>query len=175
MHLEMIFFGVFSSIAVLFSLLMLTRKSALAAAICLIVCFLSFAGLYAMLNAPLIAALQVLVYAGAIMMLIIFVIMTVDMRKEELKKEKPVLIGSAVAGLILLVCTTLFFLSLRGIPYEWAMGSAQEFGTVANVGKNLFTRHVLNFEMISLLLLAALIGALVLGKKHLSSRENQQP
>ena len=169
MQQESIFFYLFGGIAVLFSLLMLTRRNALSAAICLIVCFLSFAGLYVLLEAPLIAAMQVIVYSGAIMMLIIFVIMSIDFKEsagEALKKEKTVIIGSVVAGLIVTTCMVLLSFTERNIPSGWTVQSGQAFGTVENVGRTLFSVHLLNFEMISVLLLIAMVGALVLVKKR---------
>lgn len=166
MTLITIFFLVFAGIAVLSAVAMITRKSALDGAICLIVCFLSFSGLYAMLDAPFVAAMQVLVYAGAIMMLIIFVIMTVDTRENRPAVKKPVLAGAIAATGIMGVSMALFFLAVRtGAPAQTA-APAFEPGTVGRVGHLLFTKHVLNFEMISLLLLAALVGALVMGKRH---------
>ena len=166
MNLEPIFFYLYAGVAVLFALLMLTRRNTLSAAICLIVCFLSFAGLYMVLDAPLVAVMQVLVYAGAIMMLIIFVIMTVDTKETELKKERPVILGSVVAAAIVIVSIALLSFSIREIPRGWGAAPDQTFGTVADIGRVLFTVHILNFEMISLLLLVALVGALVLAKKR---------
>lgn len=163
---ESILFYLFGSIAVIFTVLMLTRKNALSAAVCLIAVFLSFAGLYVMLDAPMVAAMQVLVYAGAIMMLIIFVIMTVDMKEDELKIEKPVILSSLLAGTIVLTCIAMVSFSEQSVSYGWALPAGHAFGTVENVGHVLFTRHLLNFEMISLLLLIALVGALVLVKKR---------
>ena len=159
-----IFFYLFAGIAVAAAITMLTRKTALGAAISLVVCFLAFSGLYVMLSAPFVAVMQVVVYAGAIMMLIIFVIMTVDTDAEILHKERGTITGAIIATIIVGVAV--------GV-YERALHSASPFvtgtpvtGTVARVGALLFTRHVLNFEMLSLLLLVALVGALILAKKH---------
>jgi len=169
MNVAHLFFYVFAALTLLAAVVMLTRKSALDGAICLVVCFLGFAGLYAMLDAPFVAAMQVLVYAGAIMMLIIFVIMTVNTDESRRAVKKPVLVGSIVATVIMVVCMTLFFTAVRGAKLPSDTGEAFLPGTVQRVGKLLFANHVLNFEMISLLLLTALVGALVLGKRHKSS------
>jgi NADH-quinone oxidoreductase subunit J len=159
-----IFFALFAGMAIVSALFMLTRKTALGAAISLVVCFLAFAGLYVMLSAPFVAVMQVVVYAGAIMMLIVFVIMTVDTEAEILRKERGTIIGAIIATIIVGAGIAVYELALhtaslpeRGVPVT---------GTVAKVGLRLFTRHALNFEMLSLLLLIALVGALVLAKRH---------
>ncbi|MDD5675937.1 MAG: NADH-quinone oxidoreductase subunit J [Chitinivibrionales bacterium] len=163
MILREIFFFLFGGTAVLCGLFMLTRKSALSGAVSLVVCFLSFAGLYAMLDAPFIAAMQVLVYAGAIMMLIIFVIMTIDLSAEERRAEKPVIVGGIIAGAIVAAAIALYSITVRGLPH--ITGAARIDGSVTHIGAVMFSKHVLNFEMLSLLLLVALVGAVVLGKK----------
>jgi NADH-quinone oxidoreductase subunit J len=157
-----IFFTVFASIAVISAVVMLTRRTALGGAISLIVCFLAFAGLYVMLDAPFVAVMQVMVYAGAIMMLIVFVIMTVDTQAEALRKERATVVGAVIATVIIAVGIAVYEMALHGAAFE--IQNARVIGTVANVGLRLFTRHILNFEMLSLLLLVALIGALVLAR-----------
>jgi NADH-quinone oxidoreductase subunit J len=164
-----IFFALFAGIAVIAALVMLTRKTALGAAVSLVVCFLAFSGLYAMLDAPFVAVMQVVVYAGAIMMLIIFVIMTVDTESEALHEERGTIIGAVIATVIVGTGMVVYQLALHAAgPMAQKAGSPVN-GTVANVGSLLFTRHVLNFEMLSLLLLIALVGALVLAKKQKKS------
>lgn len=164
-----IFFATFASIAVIAALYMLTRRTALGAAISLVVCFLAFSGLYVMLDAPFVAVMQVVVYAGAIMMLIIFVIMTVDTGAEAVQEERGTLIGGIIATIIVGTGITAYQLALHAAGPLAQKAGAPVNGTVANVGSLLFTRHVLNFEMLSLLLLIALVGALVLAKKHKKS------
>jgi NADH-quinone oxidoreductase subunit J len=168
MSLPQVFFFLFGGMSVLCALLMLTRKSALSGAVCLIVCFLSFAGLYATLDAPFIAAMQVLVYAGAIMMLIIFVIMTVDLSAEEKQREKGFIIGGTIAGALVAVAIAIYSITAIRLPLQGISGSVD--GSIAHIGTVMFSKHVLNFEMLSLLLLVALVGALVLGKKNTKER-----
>lgn len=161
-----IFFTLFAGIAVIAALVMLTRKTALGAAVSLVVCFLSFSGLYVMLDAPFVAVMQVVVYAGAIMMLIIFVIMTVDTDNEALHEERGTMIGAVIATIIVGTGMAVYQLSLHAAAPLSAGRTPAVKGTVANIGSLLFTRHVLNFEMLSLLLLIALAGALVLAKQN---------
>ncbi len=167
--MTVLFFSLFAGIAVIASLCMLTRRTALGAAISLVVCFLAFAGLYAMLSAPFVAVMQVVVYAGAIMMLIIFVIMTVDTEEEILQKERGTMIGGILATIIMIVGICVYELALHTAYLKPQDASLN--GTIANIGSLLFTRHVLNFEMLSLLLLVALVGALVLTKQQKKKTE----
>lgn len=153
----------FGAIAVAGALVMLTRKTALGGAISLVVCFLAFSGLYVTLDAPFVAIMQVIVYAGAIMMLIVFVIMTVDTRAEALRRERTTVIGAVVATMIVGAGIAVYELALHDDAIiTHGIGVV---GTIANIGLRLFTRHALNFEMLSLLLLVALVGALVLVKQ----------
>jgi len=171
MHMTILFLSLFAGIAVLASIVMLTRKTALGAAISLVVCFLAFAGLYVMLSAPFVAVMQVVVYAGAIMMLIVFVIMTVDADAEVLRKERATILGSLIAAAIMIVGIGIYELALHTASF--LPQRTDVYGTVTNVGSLLFTHHVLNFEMLSLLLLIALVGALILTKQNKKKTEAQ--
>jgi NADH-quinone oxidoreductase subunit J len=164
-----IFFALFAGTAVLSALVMLTRKTPLGAAISLVVCFLAFAGLYVMLGAPFVAVMQVVVYAGAIMMLIVFVIMTVDADAEALRRERSTIVGAIIATIIVGTGIAVYGMALHSASLP--AGGVPVNGTVAKVGALLFTRHVLNFEMLSLLLLVALAGALILAKHRTKGPE----
>jgi NADH-quinone oxidoreductase subunit J len=164
-----IFFGLFAATAVIAAIAMLTRKTALGGAVSLVVCFLAFSGLYVMLDAPFVAVMQVVVYAGAIMMLIVFVIMTVDTDAEIMRKERGTIVGAVVATIIVGAGVAVYELALHSAaPFVVA---APISGTVARIGALLFTRHVLNFEMLSLLLLVALVGALIIAKQPKKNSE----
>ena len=166
MNIAPLFFALFAGVAVIAALVMLTRRTALGAAVGLVVCFLAFSGLYVMLDAPFVAIMQVVVYAGAIMMLIIFVIMTVDTDAEALHEERGTIFGAIIATFIVGTGIIVYQLALHAASPLVRNPGGPVCGTVAKVGSLLFTRHVLNFEMLSLLLLIALVGALVLAKKH---------
>ncbi len=163
MILTTIFFSLFAGVAVIAALVMMTRTTPLGAAVSLVVCFLAFAGLYVMLDAPFVAVMQVVVYAGAIMMLIVFVIMTVDLEAEALRRERGTILGAIVATIVVATGVAVYELALHAsVPLA---GLKPVAGTVSKIGSLLFTRHVLNFEMLSLLLLVALGGALILAKQ----------
>ena len=151
------------------SLMMVTRKNPIHSAIWLIVTFCSVAGLYVLLNATFIAVAQVMVYAGAIMMLVIFVIMLIHLEagpQLAVKRSSAKLIGSVI--------TVLLFVQVLGafIVYsnvgKKGTYSAQTLATMGNtqaVGTLLYGKYVFAFEIASILLLVGIIGAVVLAKK----------
>jgi NADH-quinone oxidoreductase subunit J len=162
-----IFLGVaFTSIIA--SLLVITRKNPIHSALFLVFTFLCIAVLYLLLYSPFIAIIQVVVYAGAIVMLIVFVIMLLDL-EEELRSGLR-LLYSKVIGSFLAV------LFLFGIVYSVTAGSLTgKAGTytpekmnsnVKAIGELLFTQYLFPFEIVSVLLVAAIIGAVILSKKR---------
>lgn len=159
-------FAFFILVAMVSSIIMLTCTNPLDGAVCLVICFLSFAAMYALMNAPFVAIMQVLVYAGAIMMLIVFVIMTIDSTISDKKISLLKIIQAFLAIILVLTCITLLGRALIApvlSPVAAPVSSALK-GTVANIGTLLFSRHLLIFELISLLLLSALVGAILFGK-----------
>ena len=147
------------------ALLVVTRVNPISSALWLVLCFFSFAGLYVMLHAHFIAAIQILLYAGAIMVLFTFVIMLLNIRKEELVYDRVTWRKTAV------VLTALFFagfliwhfLKIPVVPFAPV---EEGFGEVHKVGRLMFLKYLIPFELTSVLLLVAIIGALVLGEKE---------
>ncbi|HEY7725807.1 MAG TPA: NADH-quinone oxidoreductase subunit J [Anaeromyxobacteraceae bacterium] len=136
------------------------------AAMSLVAAFFFLAGLYVLLVAHLVAFLQVLVYAGAIMVVFLFVIMLLALHDEDLKAARLKAIQWAgvagAAGLVVVVARAVAHagtLPLRPVP--------PEFGTVKAVGQLLFTQYLLPFEATSLLLLVAIVGAVVVAKQRI--------
>lgn len=164
--MEAYFFYILGGAAVAASLLMVTRRNPIASALWLVAAFFAFAGLFILLNAHFIGVIQVLLYAGAIMVLFIFVIMLLNLGPEELKARLlrfPVLLGGA-AALYLLVLLGLGILK-RGVTAAETL--PEDFGYVAPVGKLLFTKYLVPFELTSILLLAAIVGSVVMGKRKI--------
>jgi NADH-quinone oxidoreductase subunit J len=123
------------------------------------------AGLFVLLHAFFLAAVQVLVYAGAVMVLFLFVIMLLDLRAEERRRIKTV---GVVLGLISVgAIAAIFFQSLLHSPIQTANPPSLEGSTVP-LGKLLFTRYLLPFEMVSVLLLVAMVGVILLSKKEVN-------
>src|SRR4030042_6637958 len=163
----LIFLGVaFTSI--LPSLLVITRKNPIHSALCLVLTFLCVAVLYVLLRNPFIAIIQVIVYAGAIVMLIVFVIMLLDL-EEELQSGLKLFYSKVIGG-------ALAVLFLFGLIYSVvAKSPAGQKGTytpekmsanVKAVGELLLTEYLFPFEIISVLLVTAIIGAVILSKKR---------
>lgn len=163
---QLIFFIPLALIAVATALGMVTSKNAVYAALNLIVNFASVAMLYLMLGAPFIALAQVTVYAGAIMVLFLFVIMLLGAEQlsepTRLKWQQPFAIGM---GAILLL-EALYLIAFRPhlLPQVGAVGDA--FSDPVKLSEVLFSSYVLPFEVTSVLLLVAMIGAIVLTRRR---------
>jgi len=163
----LIFLGV-AFVSILASILVITRKNPIHSALFLVLTFLCVAVLYLLLYSPFIAIIQVVVYAGAIAMLIVFVIMLLDLEKELRSRLKIVyskVIGAFLALLFLLgILYSVVAKSPTGKmgPYTPDKVSAN----VKAVGEILFTQYLFPFEIVSVLLVAAIIGAVILSKKR---------
>jgi NADH-quinone oxidoreductase subunit J len=130
----------------------------------LVLTIAALAGLFVLLHAFFLAAVQVLVYAGAVMVLFLFVIMLLDLRAEERRRIRAI---SVVLGLISVgAIITIFFQSLVNSPVGAGNSPTLEGGTVP-LGTLLFTKYLLPFEIVSVLLLVAMIGVILLSKKEL--------
>lgn len=166
--LEIIFFVIFGGIAATTSVIMITRPNPIISALFLVLNFAALAGLYLLLNAQFIAVAQVIVYAGAIMVLFLFVIMLLRPEKEEkIFSSNPVLktVASVVAGVVFLQIAYMIFFASPSNSVSGNVAASVNAGTVEAIGRELFTNYILPFEAAGYLLLAAAIGALVLAKK----------
>lgn len=145
-------------------LLMIFQTNPIASAIYLVFAFFGLAGLYVLLSAPFVAVLQILVYVGAIMVLFIFVLMLLNLKKEELIYDQVTgkKIGVVLLGLFFLGFMVFHFVSIPVLPFA---NVAVSFGEPKGVGQLLFTHYLIPFELTSILLLVGIIGAVVLGKK----------
>jgi len=145
------------------ALAMLVSRNAVYAAMSLVLTFFGLAGLYVLLAAELIAALQIIVYAGAIMVLVLFVVMLLNLGEDDL--EGPRLsFGSALGSLAALGLWCFLFVVFQGYTDGLPTDLPEGFGTVAGVGKLLYTQFLLPFEATSVLLLSAMVGAVVVAK-----------
>jgi len=163
--MESIFFTIVAAAAILFSLLVITCKNPINSALSLVMTFFCLATFYVMLDAPFMAAVQVIVYAGAIMVLIIFVIMLL---KTGRRGSHALFIGGATG--VFLLFQAIYFLnrsSLTGAKGTIDKAMIQQVGHTELIGTAMFTEFLLPFEAASILLLAAIVGAVVLSKKKL--------
>jgi len=161
-------------VAILASILMVTRKNPIHSALLLILSFLCTAVLFFLLQSPFIAIIQILVYAGAIMMLIVFVIMLLEL-EEELLSPLKISFSKTVGVLgVLLIMLGLFFAvfgGAKGASGGYSPEKMSQLGSIKVVGKLLFTDYLLPFEIISILLMAAIVGAIVLTKQRPFEKE----
>lgn len=164
--MELLIFYPIAAICIALALLVVTNKSPIGSAVCLIGMMLALAGIFVLQKAHFIAIIQVLVYAGAIMVLFMFVIMLLNLKEADTgwkMREKNTLL-SVLTGILAIgiLCKMVKIVSQSGLDKPSVL--AEDFGTTANIGKALFTDFVLPFEAASILLLVAIVGALVLAK-----------
>ena len=168
MSLEVILFIIFATISAVTAVLMITRPNPIISALFLVLNFASLAGLYLILNAQFIAVAQVIVYAGAIMVFFLFVIMLLNPEREKRffqDRSKLKIFIIVVVGLVLLQIIYVIFLSTPSETFNAEVSRSVQTGTVENIGREMFTNYILPFEAAGYLLLSATIGAMVLAKK----------
>jgi len=160
-----------SLVAVSSAALVVTRKNPVHSVLFLIVCLLSVALLFLLLGAQFIAALQVIVYAGAIVVLFLFVVMLLNVKKEVTIFHSSLAhrLMAVISVIVLLVQTlAIAVASMVWVRKEaWMTEPSMSFGTVQAVGRVLFARYLFQFEVASILLLAAMVGAVAIVKKRL--------
>jgi NADH-quinone oxidoreductase subunit J len=165
-------FYLFGLIAIVSALLFVTRKSPVAAALWLVTTMFCLAALYVMLDAQFIGAIQVLVYAGAIMVVFLFVIMLLNLGRGEVTDTRGLGWKLAAGAVGLGILAELFTLTRARtplnltLPQGFAAQQVARDGAIAPLAAPLFNEYLLAFEVTSVLLLAAIVGAVVLGKQR---------
>lgn len=159
-----LFFYLFGGLSVGMVLLMVFQTNPIASAMCLVAALFGLAGVYILLAAPFVGMLQVLVYAGAIMVLFIFVIMLLKLERSDLESDqvnlKKVLmgVGALVLAFFLSAQVTVFSAKPFGDP-------GADFGAPKAVGDLLFQKYLVPFELISFLILASILGVVLLASR----------
>ncbi len=166
---EQIFFYFFAALSIVSAFLAVTRKNPVVSVVWLISCMFSLAVIYVILSAFFLAAVQVIVYAGAILMLFVFVIMMLNLKTGmtgQLRNLGLKFVGLLAALLILrqFYCAIKGAGAMTGLPPLVAAG----FGEAAAVGKLLYSQYIYPLELMAVLLLVAIVGALVLAGKEQS-------
>jgi NADH-quinone oxidoreductase subunit J len=164
-------FYLFGMIAIASALAFVTRRSPVAAVLWLVSTMFSLAAMYVMLDAPFIGAIQVLVYAGAIMVVFLFVIMLLNLgRPTELADARGLGWRLAAGAVGLAILAQIFAMTRPAVAERYRIAEGQlarqvaERGVIAPIAEPLFNEYLLAFEVTSVLLLVAIVGAVVLGK-----------
>jgi NADH-quinone oxidoreductase subunit J len=165
MNITQILFWFLSVLALFSALMVVTSKNPVHSVLWLIVTFFSISAHYVLLNAQFLAIVNIIVYAGAIMVLFLFVIMLMNLGKSvEPQKNKWVRLAGGIAGgcLLLVMVAALRNTEIRQQVAEVKTG---DIGLIKNLGQELFSTYVVPFEISSILFLSAMVGAIVIGKK----------
>jgi NADH-quinone oxidoreductase subunit J len=183
-----IIFYILALVTFVMGILVVTRRNPLQGALSLVLSFFCLGGIYALLYAHLLAAMQILVYAGAIMVLFTFVIMLLNLTDRELGTEKGIPLKIIVLALLVFIVGLTVLgagLSTEGLGQvslsDGSFGAAEfmqpplsgtnslpkDYGSVAGVGGSLYTYYLLPFELVSVLLLVAIVGAVAIAKKRI--------
>ena len=161
-----VLFWVLSVMALFSALMVITSKNPMHSVIWLIIVFFAISGHYLLLNAQFLAIVNIIVYAGAIMVLFLYVLMLMDLKKEtEPPKNRWLKLAGAVAGGSLLL-VLIAALKKADIVNQIAETRTGDIGLIENLGKVLFNDYVVPFEISSILFLSAMVGAVVIGKKE---------
>jgi NADH-quinone oxidoreductase subunit J len=161
-----------SFLAVLSALMVVFSKNPVYSVLYLVITFFCVGGHYLILSAEFLFAVHIIVYAGAIMVLFLYVIMLLNLNKDTEPHKKTIYKFAAIVsgGLLMLVLVA----ALKGADAaQVKLGAQSDVGLVKNLGKMLFNEFLLPFEIVSLLLLAAMVGAVMLGKTPLRAMQHE--
>jgi len=172
-------FFYFGSVIVLCALLVVALRNPVHSVIALLVMFFHIAGLFVTLHAEFLAAVQLIVYAGAILVLYLFVVMILNLQQDD-SYQRQVKLGVGLGLLALAEVTAI--IGKAGLPEEPVSGraaageaaAAAVAGNTETIGKALYTTYLFPFEVASLILLVAMIGAIIMAKKGLMGQESEQ-
>jgi NADH-quinone oxidoreductase subunit J len=173
---SLIFFYAFAAIAVGATLLVIAQPNPVYSVLLLIVSFMALAGLYVLLDAPFVAVTQIIVYAGAIMVLFLFVVMLLNASREDRINEAAPYesAGARAFGALLAVamgCELVWALSAtRWIGGALPSEARGTFWSVGDIGRLLFRKYAFAFEATSILILIAMVGAIAVAGRHLTER-----
>src|SRR5678810_1098004 len=163
MSITQVLFWALSILALFSALMVVTSKNPVFSVLWLIVTFFTISGHYILLNAQFLAIVNIIVYAGAIMVLFLFVIMLMNLTKDtEPQKNKWLKLAGAVAGGSLLL---VLVAALRNTEKNMTELGTGNIGLIKNLGRVLFNDYVVPFEISSILFLSAMVGAVVIGKR----------
>jgi len=160
-----ILFYLFAGFAIACAISMVYHKNPLYSAISLVGVFIALSCCYIMLAAPFIAAVQILIYAGAIMVLVVFVIMLLNLDEEKnLNRLRHLYVIGGALGAVLLAQTFFVFYAVARAPKQ-AVETGETVGKTLSIGQSMYTEYLLPVEIVGILLLMAIIGGVVLSRR----------
>ena len=163
---EILFFFL-SALAIFSAIMVLISKNPIHSVLWLVAVFFAISGHYILLNAQFLAIVNMIVYAGAIMVLFLFVVMLMNLNAEtEPQKNLWMKLAGVISGGCLLMVLVSLVRQATDLHAKKAMTSTGDIGLIKNLGKLLFSEYVVPFEITSVLFLSAMIGAIVIGKKE---------
>jgi NADH-quinone oxidoreductase subunit J len=172
MDIYEILFWFLTVVAIGSALGVILSRNPIASVLFLIVTFFAISGHYILLNAQFLAIVNIIVYAGAIMVLFLFVVMLMNLNADvEPQKGRLLQLAGVIAGGILFL---VLLSALKNTPVINVDKQANDLGLIKNLGRTLFTQYVLPFEISSVLFLSAMIGAIVIGKKEGSTEVKEK-
>ncbi|MDQ3373550.1 MAG: NADH-quinone oxidoreductase subunit J [Acidobacteriota bacterium] len=158
-------FFLFAGLAIACAISMVYHKNPLYSAISLVGVFISLSCIYVTLAAPFIAAVQILIYAGAIMVLVVFVIMLLNLEEDKpLSRLRYLYVMGGSLGLILLVQTFFVFYAVSREPKQ-SVRTDETVGETLNIGSAMYTEYLLPVEIVGILLLMAIVGSVILARR----------
>ena len=163
MEITQILFWFLTALAVFGAIGVVANKNPIYSVLCLIIVFFAISGHYVLMNAQFLAIVNIIVYAGAIMVLFLFVIMLMNLNREtEPLKNVYMKLAGVIAGLMLMI---VFVAALSHSDTQTVIRADTSVGLTENLGKTLFSKYVVPFEISSVLFLSAMIGGILIGKK----------
>ena len=178
MTFNLILFYLFAAIAIGTTLLVVVQSNPVYSVLLLIASFIGLAGLYVLLDAPFVAVIQIIVYAGAIMVLFLFVVMLLNAPREEIVQAG--MIDSAGARLMggllaIALAAELAWALTRSRTLAMSAAADRPSYSVSQIGQRLFQEYAFAFEATSILILVAMVGAVTLAGRHLAERRPPDP
>jgi len=161
-----VLFFVFAGLAIACALSTVYHRNPLYSAVSLVGVFISLSCIYVTLAAPFIAAVQVLIYAGAIMVLVVFVIMLLNLDEERPYRRLNYLYAlGGFLGIVLLAQTFFVFVAVNKTPNKATVDAGETVGKTLSIGANMYTEYLLPVEIVGILLLMAIIGGVILARR----------
>ena len=168
---DVLFIGL-SLLAIGGAIAMIVYNNPMYSALGVLISMLSVAGIFALMHATLLFMVQIIVYAGAIMTLILFILMFLNIREEDLPKEPNKFKLIALGAVIMVPLNVLVLKAVSKLPSKDMLLTNTDFGGIGPVGLVLYNDWIVAFELISILLLVALIGSVSLAKKRIKRAKN---